>query len=160
MLILLVGLLFIAIGLFLVFRARSIGREFKSSGNWQSAPGRIESSEVVTHEQPREAGEKQQFRYIPTVTYSYAVAGAPFQAKRIGFNTSTLIHQNAAVEKLQPYAVGASVNVYYDPQNPSLAVLERSKPRGTIMMTLIGLLFAGLGSLAALIGLAMSAGKH
>jgi hypothetical protein len=60
------------------------------------------------------------------VQYSYEVKGERYEGNRI---TPGLQWGGTGAEKvIDRYPVGARVTVYYDPKNPSEALLERNPP--------------------------------
>jgi hypothetical protein len=90
-------------------------RQAKATMLWPAVAGMVRESKVV-FEQDAEG------RRSPTasVTYSYAVNGAPFFGNRVriggGGNYQQLLNR---------YKAGMPVQVFYDPANPVSAVLER-----------------------------------
>jgi hypothetical protein len=64
---------------------------------------------------------------IPMVIYSYEVDGRPYQSYRVraGDDTGQIPVVNTASVTLDRYPVGSNVTVYYDPDDPANAALER-----------------------------------
>jgi len=60
------------------------------------------------------------------VVYRYTVNGKQYTADRFFFIGSSYSTHEAAFRVTQAYAVGADVPAYYDPRDPSVAVLDRS----------------------------------
>jgi len=122
---------------------------------WPAAPGIIIGAEVrVTPE----SGEEP--FYDAVVRYAYTVQGQEYEGAQDDL-TYVSNAQDAAQAIMARYQVGASVPVYYDPQAPQRALIDR----GIRPHHLVSLLFASLfhpllvagGLLAILTGLAMLA---
>jgi hypothetical protein len=66
-----------------------------------------------------------------SVIYAYTVNGAGYSSSRIQFGTpTTYIRRSSADAAVSQYPVGSQVTVYYDPENPAEAVLDRTSPGG------------------------------
>ena len=122
---------------------------------WPAAPGTIIGAEVrVTPE----SGEEP--FYDAVVRYAYTVQGQEYEGAQDDL-TYVSNAQDAALAIVARYPVGAAVPVYYDPQAPQRALIDR----GIRPHHLVSLLFASLfhpllvagGLLAILTGLAMLA---
>lgn len=118
-------LLTIGLGLYLVISNIKARKKADSSQNWPSISGTITTAEVKKSVSHDDDGDET-INYYPYVEYTYQVAGKQYSAKRLSFGAQVAPNNPAPVqEKLQKYPVGGQVAVYYDPQNPSDAVLER-----------------------------------
>lgn len=60
--------------------------------------------------------------------YKYTVSGQQYQSGALGFGQMVLSDYDAAAQKAAQYPVGSMVQVYYNPENPADAVLERTAP--------------------------------
>ncbi len=96
-----------------IFSAR---RKASAMQTWPSAPGSIVESELRS----RRRGSRR--IYYPHIVYQYNVMGQTYTGKRISPGPESGSSQ--ARELVTKYPPGAPVKVYYDPQNPSDAVLE------------------------------------
>jgi hypothetical protein len=152
---LLLGLIFVVIGTYLVLRSRRLGKSFKASLNWPSTPGRIVSNEIIVRSGYTETGQTPVVRYTPSVIYEYNVGGSSLTGSTIRSAKPTVLSRETAQGILAPYGSGAPVSVFYDPQAPTNSMLERTKPKGRIFITLVGVIFAGLGALITLGGVAI-----
>lgn len=137
-----VGLGLAGLGLGLL---REVGRHIwlaRASQTWTAVAGVIVSAEL------RREGARRNL-VVPRVRYRYHAAGVAQEGERLWFATTPAAGQDAAQQVLDRYAPGATVTVYYDPERPTLATLER---RHTDALT-----DAGLGLLlvasAALVGI-------
>lgn len=136
----LAAILFISVGLFLLYhgcRAAYIGA---TSSYWPTVEGRVLSSKVKS-----EGGKNGGTVYSAEVNYSYAVNGVSFTSGRVRFgsiNTGNRVFPAQLVEK---YPAGSSVTVYYSASDPSMAVLEPGVQTAGLLVSGIGLLFGGVG---------------
>jgi hypothetical protein len=94
--------------------------EMKRAASWPTASGRITRSELADGEY-----QERQVR-IPRVEYQYKVGSAKKVGKRV--NLAEVVTGVAAKEAVARYPVGAAVEVYYNPADPSEAVLEVEAP--------------------------------
>ena len=106
-------------GIIAVAAAVKIG-EAKRAASWTRAGGRITRSELTT--ETRQNGKVQ----VPRIEYEYKVGFHTLVGKRLNF--AELIAGVQAKEALARYPVGTAVPVYYNPANPSEAVIERDLP--------------------------------
>ena len=72
----------------------------------------------------------------PVVQYSYQVAGQTYQSSKRAPGME--VGGTGAGKVIARYPVGAQVMVFYDPQKPSDAVLERNAPAQWLMWLLLG----------------------
>ncbi len=122
---------------------------------WPAAPGTIIGAEVRVA-----PGSDEEPFYEAVVRYAYTVQGQEYEGAQDDL-TYVGNAQDAAQAIMARYQVGASVPVYYDPQAPQRALIDRS----ICLHYLVGLLLASLlfpllaagGLLAILTGLAMLA---
>jgi hypothetical protein len=112
----------------LIFLSIRDGRTSKASLQWLSVPGTVVFSQWVNY---ATAGEPPSS--APEVKYTYVVNGQTWQSSRVKFG-------GVARQKiLDKYPNGNPVQVFFDPQQPSNAVLE---PGGSTQV----MLFAGIGT--------------
>lgn len=112
---------------------------------WPSVRGRVTGSALVTDHTPMEDGSPA---YYPRIDYQYVVAGLEYRGQRrslinVGGGGLT---RGVAQRVLARYPVGSEVAVFYDPQHPSEAILERPDPEaGPTFLFALGatLLIAG-----------------
>lgn len=95
-------------------------QEVKRAATWTKASGRITRSELAT--ETRQGKQVQ----VPRIEYEYRVGFHALIGRRINF--AELIAGAQAKEALARYPVGTGVTVYYDPADPSEAVIERDLP--------------------------------
>jgi hypothetical protein len=116
------GLSLGALAAWFVFRDR---RRARAARAWPATSGRIVTSSV---EEKRLPGDRPNVRFAPRVAYEYEVEGRRYQSERIAFRDVfwSLAPQGPAAQVAR-YPEGAAVTVYYDPQRPQDAVLERER---------------------------------
>lgn len=116
------GLSLGAIAAWFLFRDR---RRARAALAWPAAGGRIVESRV---EEKRLPGDRPNVRFAPRITYEYTVDGHTYRSDRIAFaEVFWSLARRAAAAKVARYPAGAEVTVYYDPQRPDQAVLERGR---------------------------------
>ncbi len=107
---------------------------------WPVVPGRVTVSRV---EQRAASGDGSNRRsYAAVVEFRYEVGGLHFSSRQIALGLTTSGSRSAADKVAARYPVGATVEVHYDPANPSQAALEN--PTGTSWL-LFGAAMASFG---------------
>jgi hypothetical protein len=126
------------------------------STSWPTARGEMITSEVQsrmkTTKSSRGTGSRRKTTTSTTrvfwseLKYSYSVEGASFEGERVDFGMeSSSSNRSGADERVARYPVGEEVLVYYDPIDPSEAVLEPGVAGSTIAFPLIGAVLALIG---------------
>ena len=113
------------------------GLRADASKKWPTASGTVTSSaleQVADHKR----------RYRAAVQYAYRAGGRDYQGGRVfwGGNEGRKKHMTSVVET---YPKGAKVRVYYDPGNPTDAVLDPVQNTGSRQMVLYALAMVTLG---------------
>jgi hypothetical protein len=86
------------------------------------------------------------------VIYEYEAGGGRHRGARLYFGESVAYNRRSRAERrLASLATNAAVQVFYDPAQPSRAVVERSAPVLRRDVTLLALLGAVLAALLALL---------
>ncbi|MCA9263448.1 MAG: DUF3592 domain-containing protein [Planctomycetales bacterium] len=122
------------------------------SARWESTYGSISLTEFVQYEHDNFGQPCDPFdeKYKPVVTYRYYVDGVPYANSRIAFGEMDNIRLDFRFDpthKLEKYPKGTTVTVFYDPDEPSEAVLERTLSRSghiAIIASFV-ILFVGVG---------------
>lgn len=73
----------------------------------------------------------------PVLRYRYEVRGQTYVGFRAAFSGYG-VSRAAMQAVIQPYAVGSSVTVYYDPRRPASAVLNNALPSDRLYSLLFG----------------------
>ena len=136
---------FFLVGLAMVAFWFVMRKKAQATSHWPSTPGRVITSDVYVY---RDADMNQ--NETVRVAYDYAVAGATLRGTRISLTGSG---SGSTKVKLARYRPGAAVNVFYDPHNPSSAVLECKLPGNMVVLPIMGTFFFGAGVFMALANL-------
>jgi hypothetical protein len=141
----LMSLVFIAIGLGLLYYARSVSAKAQQSLSWPQAEGVIAHSAVLRQMQ-QNSSSTNVATYKADVVYRYKVQGRDYSSERLTLAdfSSTAGRAQGIVDR---YADGAPVTVYYNPVDPSDSVLERGATSGIGVLYIIGGGFAAAGLL-------------
>ena len=136
----LVGLAFFGVffagGLFAAYTIADELPQALASPSWPTVEGAETSSKV--HRRPG----KRRLR----LSYEYEVRGQTFESHKIAFLGR--VFSGPASERRKRYPSGAKVTVYYNPDNPAVAVLEPGvRVVGFLGAGLIVLLFLPIGAL-------------
>lgn len=118
-----------------------------ASQNWPSVEGRIVMSRVhqVTNTSHGHTSHGMT-SYMPDVKYTYSVMGNAYQGHRIGFGASMSGSESKARQVVALYSHDATCAVYYNPQNPAQAVLERKvQNNASALIVAIASLLIGIG---------------
>ncbi len=106
-------------------------RAAQASTQWPSTQGKIilHTAEI---QKPVGTGMDSTTRrttYRPVIQYSYSLGGKSYGGGHIIFNDDVIVYGSVekALAAIKDYPVGKTVQVYYDPDNPALAVLKPGK---------------------------------
>src|SRR5207244_1839123 len=127
--------------------------EVRRAARWPSAQGRIVRSGLRTVDSKTAAGSRGRGN-VPDVRYVFSVDGVEYRGKRIGIGE--IPPGSPGVEAaLELYRVGRTGPVYYNPDNPKEAVLERDPPFNPRTMYAIaaGVMLVGFVVVGAFSGL-------
>ncbi|MCC5830510.1 MAG: DUF3592 domain-containing protein [Phycisphaeraceae bacterium] len=141
----LMGLLMMGASVFAVIRHHLLRRKLEAALDWPGTVGQILDSYHDTHRAHRglDGGITIQ---TSRIQYSYRVDGVTYTSDvvALGGNYDTS-EGTPARERLERYPVGAQVEVYYNPQNPEEACLER-EIEGEWLIVLVSAVFLLVGS--------------
>lgn len=134
---LLVGLLLIYLGVLTIGQANE-------SRSWPTVTGRI--TDIRTVSDLSVAGEMPDTEYHYAVTYTYEVDGQAYRNDRYslgeGDNAGGRTYDTEAEAReagFAAYTPDDDITVYYDPTDPSSAVLDPGQGLGTLAPILLGL---------------------
>lgn len=108
-----------------------IRRRMAVVSQWPSTMGTV----IASYLESRSSGEGGSTNY-PVVQYSYQVGGQAFHSAKLAPGPE--VGGTGAGKIVDRYPMGAQVMVFYDPKNPSDAVLERKAPAMWLMWLLLG----------------------
>lgn len=117
-------------------------KKAQATSHWPSTPGRVITSDVYVYRD-----SDMNISETVVVAYDYAIAGATLRGTRISLTGSG---SGSTKVKLARYRPGAAVNVFYDPHNPSSAVLECKLPGNMIVLPIVGTFFFAAGIFMAM----------
>lgn len=105
-------------------------RKMAAVSQWPSTMGTVTMSTI----EQRSSSDSGYTDY-PVVQYSYQVGGQAFQSYKLAPGPE--VGGTGARKVVDRYPVGAQVMVFYNPENPSEAVLERKAPAQWLMWLLL-----------------------
>ena len=109
-------------------RAASIARA------WPTTQGRIVSATLLAR-RTTTGGHGVALNWFPDIRYEYEVAGTAYRGDRVFAGLAVGSSFRGSVErKLAQYPEGRMVQVFYNPANPSQAVLETTAPGSNILL--------------------------
>ncbi len=128
---------FFVVGLAMVAFWFFMRKKAQATSRWPSTPGCVVTADVYVY-RDKDMNQSETVR----VTYDYSVAGAALRGTRISLTGSG---SGSTKVKLARYRPGAAVNVFYDPHNPSSAVLECKLPGNMVVLPIVGTFFFATG---------------
>ena len=105
-------------------------RKMAAVSQWPSTMGTVKMSTI----EQRSSSEGGYTDY-PVVQYSYQVGGQAYQSYKLAPGPE--VGGTGARKVVDRYPAGAQVMVFYNPENPSDAVLERKAPAQWLMWLLL-----------------------
>jgi len=133
-------LVFAAAGVFLIYQSVRSRQKADASRSWPATSGQVTDAQVAHHTNTDSDGDTSE-HYTPKVSYTYQALGQEYQGNKIGFGFQQSFGSSAKAQAaLARFPVGGQVTVYYDPNNPSEAVLER-KAGGSTLSLVLGIIF-------------------
>lgn len=127
--------------------------EVRRAARWPSVQGRIVRCGLRTVDSKTADGAHGRGN-VPDVEYAFSVDGVDYRGKRIGIGE--ILPNSPEVEAaVELYRVGRTGPVYYNPDNPEEAVLERDPPVSPRTMYAIaaGVMLVGFAVVASFSGL-------
>lgn len=98
--------------------------------NWQSTTGTILMSMLEARR-----GNKGHYVNYPVVVYHYRVGGASYESRKVSPGMEW--GGTGAGKVVERYPTGSQVTVYYNPENPAEALLERKAPSAMIWLWVV-----------------------
>ena len=124
-------------------------RRMAAVSQWPSTMGAISTSYLE-----RRSSSDSGYTNYPVVQYSYQVGGQTYQGMKIAPGPE--VGGTGAGKVVARYPAGAQVMVFYNPQNPSDAVLETKAPAQWIMWLILIVFDVALCGVIPIIWWAMS----
>ena len=139
---------------FLILNAVFLGiiffmrRKMAAVSEWPSTMGTVNTSYL----ERRSSSEGGSTNY-PVVQYSYLIGGQGYQSTKLAPGPE--VGGTGAGKVVERYPAGAQVMVFYNPQNPSEAVLERKAPAQWLMWLMLVIFDCALCGVVPLIWFSM-----
>jgi len=149
----LIAFLFIVAGLRATFFSLTLIFQWKQSQEWPSVRGKIIQSNLQSMLAPRgnrRIPPRLVTVYTPDILYAYRVNAESFQSKQIFIRQRFPSSFGISDDLVEKYPTGKDVTVFYDPNKPEFAVLERNRLR-ELLGDLVGGPFLILAGLAILV---------
>jgi len=103
------------------------GRLVRQSKSWPSTPGEIIQSRVA-----RESNSDGRY-YTPKIAYRYSAQGRAYEADTVQIGADGISgSRKQARQTVARYPVGSQALVYFDPERPERACLERRGAGGWV----------------------------
>jgi hypothetical protein len=127
------GLPFVAIAAFLFYRSRRANQQADASQYWPSVLGTVVSSAVeISRSSDGDGGTST--HHHPRITYAYDVQGHHYRSDSLSFGAGLTVGGQAGAQVIvDRYVPGNQVRVYYNPNQPGEAVLERASPASKLL---------------------------
>ena len=125
-------------------------RKMAAVSQWPSTLGTVTMSAL----EQRRSGNDNSWTDYPVVQYSYQVNGQVYQSVRLAPGPE--VGGSGARKVVAKYPAGAQALVFYDPQSPSDAVLEKKAPAQWLMWLLLAIFDCALCRALPIIWFAMS----
>ena len=125
---------------FLLIYFRNLAK-VRASQDWLQVEGRVLES-WVRREESNDGEGGVSISYFPEIRYQYKVMGNEYQGENIAFGGKAGGLRSWANRKVAKYPTGSNVMIYYQPDNPTNAVLERSV---SIVLLVFGIIFVLIG---------------
>ena len=122
-------------------------KEYKASKSWPSVSGTITRSEIETRAEWDSKKKKTIKTYIPHVNYTFQVKDRTFTGTRVSFGDYRSNSRMAVRALIRDYPINKTVKVYYNPQDPSMCVLERKLGLGSYVALIVAIMFGLTGLL-------------
>ena len=117
-----VAALILMIGIGLAVKGGFEAKRAVDSRGWPSTTGTVIHTDV--HEVQHHNEEYRGSSFYPKVLYRYTVYGESYTADRLTFGGDPGSNRVSAKKIVDKYPVGMTLTVYYDPNDPSVAVLN------------------------------------
>jgi hypothetical protein len=133
-------LIFGGAGIFAIYTGRKSVRQADASQGWPATTGKITDAHVSYSSGMDSDGDSTD-SYSACVSYEYQVLGQLYTGTKISFGFAKAHNSRGQAENdLARYPLGSQVTIYYDPSNPTEAVLER-KAGNSVLATILGAAF-------------------
>ncbi len=142
----LLGLALAAFGVYFIFEGGEAKHWARTEGTIVSVTVRTDTPGAGIQGRTRAARERS-YRYYPSITYRWNTEGRTYTGSRYQLGTTHNKYETRedAVVAASSYRNGAGIEVFYDPENPSQAVLVNTASVGVFVPLPLGLLMVLIG---------------
>jgi len=133
-----------AAGIFLLAWGGYEIRRAYESRSWPNTQGTVIAS-YIDKRSHRDSNNHTRIVYTPKIRYQYQVEGKHYTCKRIAFGGESGGKRSKAKKVVDKYPSGKKVTVYYNPQDPKVAVLKAGFSWGAVFAFLAGIVFFAVG---------------
>jgi len=144
------GLVLILAGIIVFQVSGYFFKDMEKTLQWPSVPGVISVSEII-ESRGRNSEGHEVTKYRANVSALYEVEGLQQRSDSITPIPMTTSNSRRVIKKdIELYPVGAEVQVFYDPDDPSYGILEPGAPRAVKLLKILPWLSMGAGILLIL----------
>lgn len=140
--------IFVLIGLGIAIFGFVTMIQAKESPSWPTTEGVITTSKMKSWLD--DDGDRM---YGADIVYDYRVGGSQLTGRNVKFGKVSTNRSSDAEKVLQKYPEGAQVEVFYNPDEFEVSVLEPGVHASTWFMPVFGLVFASFGFVFLLVGI-------
>jgi hypothetical protein len=134
-----IGLIAVAVGIMLYTDAQEVKE-------WSQTTGTISYTNIRSEWQSGSHDSPGHYVYYPVVEYYYTVDGQTYYCSTISKMTSGSSDVGYAQNFINRNSLGSQVTVYYNPDNPSEAVLQMNSDFELVVPLLLGVIFTLIGA--------------
>jgi hypothetical protein len=123
-------------------------RYAENSNTWPVAEGKVISCDLRIDAStgirtPGGGHSSGHTSYKPVIKYEYFIRGNRYESTNLSFGYTGFSDKRKAISILRKYTPGQYINVYYKPDNPAIAVLNKG-PREVPIPFIVGVGFTAL----------------
>ena len=126
-----IGFFFLVLNVIFLAILFFMRRQMAAVSQWPSTMGTVNASYLERRHSSSDSGSTN----YPVVQYSYQVSGQAYQSTKLAPGPE--VGGTGAGKVVARYPAGAQVMVFYNPQNPSDAVLETKAPAQWILWLIL-----------------------
>ena len=138
------SLVFVIIGVVILRYAMRTAEKARQSESWPSTEGEIAHSATL-YQTDSTATNNGVATFKADIAYRYKVKGANYSSSKVALLDLATSSSGRAQTIVQRYPDKSKVQVYYNPADPSDAILEPGSTGGVNVLYLIGGIFATAG---------------
>jgi hypothetical protein len=151
-----ITILFSGIGILLIMIYQRNKKKASASLSWPETKGTVIKSKIKEESSvfsDDEGEESSQPMYSADISYNYLVDGMLYTSDQVSFAGKSSYSKREKVEEiLAGFPEGASVSVFYKPDNPQESVLQRTA-KGSGALLGAGIVFLSIGILTLIVGI-------